>query len=104
MGTAKKYPVRITIYKKFDCPELDDYPEGGCKVFSDSDIGKEFIVGVDGKMPEGFCTWAWSDLWPATVTLRFGGNLTYSNTDGLNWGSCTDGRSPVVFKMERIED
>ncbi len=97
---AKKYPVRISVYKKFDCPELEDYTTG-CKAV---EVGQEFLVKEDGKMPEGFCTWAWADLWGSLTTLRFGGNLTYSKTDGLYWGSCTDGRSPVVFKMERIED
>lgn len=97
---AKKYPVKISVYKKFDCPELDDYVDG-CKAV---EVGQEFLVKEDGKMPEGFCTWAWTDLWGALTTLRFGGNLTYSKTDGLYWGSCSDGRSPVVFKMERIED
>ena len=96
---AKKYPVRITVYKKFDCPEIPDYTVG-CKAV---EVGQEFVVKEDGKMPEGFCTWAWTDLWGAMTTLRFGGNLTYSKTDGLYWGSCTDGRSPVVFKLERIE-
>jgi len=96
---AKKYPVKITVYKKFDCPELEDYTTG-CKAV---ELGQEFLVKEDGKMPEGFCTWAWTDLWGALTTLRFGGNLTYSKTDGLYWGSCSDGRSPVVFKMERIE-
>ncbi|MGI6403079.1 MAG: TIGR04076 family protein [Oscillospiraceae bacterium] len=98
---AKKHPVKITVYKKFDCPELEDYPEGGCKAV---EVGQEFLVKADGKMPEGFCTWAWSDLWSVVTTLRFGGNFTYSKTDGVYWGSCTDGRSPVVFKLERIED
>ena len=96
---AKKYPVKITVYKKFDCPELEDYTTG-CKAV---EVGQEFLVKEDGKMPEGFCAWAWNDLWGVMTTLRFGGNFTYSKTDGLYWASCTDGRSPVVFKMERIE-
>ncbi|MDD5017313.1 MAG: TIGR04076 family protein [Eubacteriales bacterium] len=96
---AKKFPVKITVYKKFDCSELPDYTTG-CQAV---EVGQEFIVKEDGKMPEGFCTWAWNDIWAALTALRFGGNLTYSKTDGLHYGACTDGRSPVVFRMERIE-
>jgi uncharacterized repeat protein (TIGR04076 family) len=95
---AKKHKVKITVYKKFDCPELPDY-SGGCKAF---DVGQEFIVEENGNMPEGFCTWAWRDIWPAVLTLRFGGNFTYSKTEGLMHSSCTDGLSPVVFRLERI--
>ena len=98
---ARKYPVKITVYKKFDCTELEDYPVGGCKLL---EVGQEFMAKEDGKMPEGFCPWAWADLGSVVMTLRFGGNFTYSKTEGLYWGSCTDGRSPVVFKMERIND
>jgi len=97
---AKKYPVKITVYKKFDCPEVEDYPEGGCKAV---EVGQEFFVKEDAKIPEGFCAWAWDDLRAPLMTLRFGGNFTYSKTNGVYWGSCTDGRSPVVFKLERKE-
>ena len=98
---GKKQPVKITVHRKFHTDDIDDYVEGGCPLL---EVGQEFIVGVDGKMPEGFCTWAWSDIWTPLITLRFGGNTTYSKTDGLYWGCCSDGRYPVVFKMERIEE
>jgi uncharacterized repeat protein (TIGR04076 family) len=98
---AKKHKVKITVYKKFDCPELPDYA-GGCHKVQ---IGQEFIVKEDGLMPEGFCYWAWNDIWPVIMTLRFGGNLTYCpSQEGLMYSSCTDGMSPVVFKIERIAD
>ena len=98
---AKKYPVKITVFRKFDLKDIDDYVEGGCKAVEE---GQEFIVGIDGKMPEGFCTWAWADLWTPIVTLRFGGNFTYSKTPGRYWGCCSDGRFPVVFMLQRIEE
>ena len=97
---AKKQKVKITVYKKFDCRELPDY-SGGCHAF---DVGAEFIVKEDGKMPEGFCTWAWHDLWPAIMTLRFGGNFTYCKQEGMMYSACSDGMSPVVFKVERIQE
>ena len=97
---AQKYPVKITVYKKFDCTELEDY-SGGCHAFEE---GEEFLVKADGKMPEGFCYWAWHDLWPVILTLRFGGNLTYCKEGKKMYSSCSDGLSPVVFKVERVEE
>ncbi len=95
---AQKSKVKITVYRKFDCPELPDY-SGGCEKLK---VGQEFIVEENGNMPEGFCTWAWNDIWPVITTLRFGGNFTYSKTEGMMHSSCTDGLSPVVFRIERI--
>lgn len=96
---AQKYPVKITVYRKFDCEELPDY-SGGCKAL---EVGQEFFVKEDGRMPEGFCYWAWQDLWPFLTTLRFGGNFTFCKSqDGLYYGACSDGLSPVVFKLERV--
>ena len=89
------------MYKKFDCDELPDY-SGGCHAF---EAGAEFLVKEDGRMPEGFCSWAWHDLWPVLMTLRFGGELTYckSSGGGVMYSSCSDGLSPVVFRVERVE-
>ncbi len=97
---AKKYEVKITVYKKFDCDELPDY-SGGCHAF---DVGAEFIVKTDGRMPEGFCYWAWHDLWPVVMTLRFGGKMTYCKQENVMYSACSDGLSPVVFRVERIDD
>ena len=97
---AKKNRVKITVYRKFDCTELPDY-SGGCHAF---DVGAEFIVEKDGKMPQGFCTWAWNDIYPVVMTLRFGGNFTYCKQEGLMYTACSDGLSPVVFRVERIAD
>lgn len=97
---AKKYPVKITVYRKFDCDELPDY-SGGCHAF---DAGAEFLVKEDGRMPEGFCYWAWHDIWPVIMALRFGGEMTYCKSSGaLMYSSCSDGLSPVVFRIERKE-
>ena len=97
---AQKYPVKITVYKKFDCEELEDY-SGGCHAV---EVGQEFIVQKDGQMPPGFCYWAWHDLWPVVMTLRFGGKLTYCKQSNMMYSACSDGLSPVVFRVERIEE
>ena len=97
---AQKYAVKITVYRKFDCDELPDY-SGGCHLLN---VGDEFIVQKDGKMPEGFCTWAWNDLYSIFMTLRFGGEFTYCKEGNMMYGACSDGLSPVVFRMQRIEE
>ncbi|MHA1187160.1 MAG: TIGR04076 family protein [Candidatus Heimdallarchaeota archaeon] len=53
-------------------------------------------------MPEGFCMWAWRDLYKDLSVLFFGGNF-WRKEKGTIHSSCTDGRKPVVFKLERIE-
>jgi uncharacterized repeat protein (TIGR04076 family) len=97
---AQKYPLKITVIRKFDLDDLDDYTHA-CGAVEE---GQEFIVQKDGKMPEGFCYWAWHDLWPVMMTLRFGGDLTYCKEGHRMYSSCTDGLSPVVFRVERIEE
>jgi len=81
-------PMRITVLKKLDRnnlfggePPIESMEEPICQVF---DEGQVFEVGADGKMPEGFCTWAWRDKGKAVAC-------------------CTDGLRPVLFLLERVE-
>jgi uncharacterized repeat protein (TIGR04076 family) len=72
--------------------------------------GQEFIVSADLGKPEGFCTWAWDDIYKTVVTLARGGNFS----DGIFQGwmknphcmvtCCSDGIRPVIFKVERREE
>ena len=98
--------VKITVLKKVD-PSIifgDDIPTipgtdkkfGICKAFEE---GQEFIV--DRSKPEGFCIWAWNDLFKDISVLLFGGNFPLMEK-GKMITCCTDGTSPVSFKLERI--
>lgn len=95
--------VKITVVKKlanFDL--IDEYGKdvgAQCDLFN---IGTEFIV-KDLKMPEGFCSWAWADIQRDVAVLNFGGNFPWIKKGGTGIACCTDGFSPVVFKLERIE-
>jgi uncharacterized repeat protein (TIGR04076 family) len=71
-----------------------------CTAFKD---GQEFIVEKLNK-PEGFCGWAWRDVYKDIAVLNFGGNFTNWAIDGTQYTCCTDGVRPVIFKLERIED
>ena len=98
--------VKITVLKKTDSKQIfgGDSPVGhaieACSVFRE---GQEFIVEEDGKMPEGFCSWAWNDIYKTVTTLRFGGNFPWMEEKGTGVFCCTDGFRPVIFEIRRIQ-
>jgi uncharacterized repeat protein (TIGR04076 family) len=65
--------------------------------------GEHFLVENIEMMPEGFCGWAWRDIYKDLAVLFFDGNF-YRPEKGAAYVSCTDGRKPVVFKLTRIEE
>jgi uncharacterized repeat protein (TIGR04076 family) len=104
---AQKHRVKITVIRKLSpkevyghpLPELaDDFPPYCNRL----DVGKEFIMDESGAMPEGFCTWAWHDIYPAVTGLRFGSNFPWMKKEGMIYSCCSDGARPVFFKIERI--
>ena len=103
---VERSKLKITVLKKTDTKQIfgDKPPMGqaidACSLF---EVGQEFIVGEDGGMPEGFCHWAWNDLYKVVTTLRFGGNFPWMKEKGTSVSCCTDGLRPVVFEIRRIE-
>jgi len=104
---AKRHPLKITVIKKLSAKEVyghallevtDDFPAYCDRL----DVGKEFTVEESGAMPLGFCTWAWHDIYPAVMGLRFGGNYPWMKKDGMIYACCSDGARPVFFKIERL--
>ena len=101
---VKKSRVKMTILKKLSSRDIfgDNPPTGqvteACRQF---DVGQEFIVGEDGGMPEGFCHWAWNDIYKVVTTLMYGGSFS-GKKDTPIVRCCTDGLRPVIFKLERI--
>lgn len=103
---AEKSKVRITVLKRLntrdvfgDNPPPEQFSEA-CSVFEE---GQEFVVGDDGEMPEGFCYWAWNDLFTVVTMLRYG--VRVSKKGGREVPKvrcCTDGLRPVIFSIERI--
>jgi uncharacterized repeat protein (TIGR04076 family) len=73
-------------------------PLDACGVYED---GQVFYVETDGRMPEGFCPWAWDDIYKVVLTLGFHGNFQWFDEPGVSVNCCTDGLRPVVFKIER---
>lgn len=97
-------PLKITVLKKLDRNELfpdnpvDSEEEPVCTLF---DEGQVFEVGSDGKMPEGFCTWAWNNIYLQAIHLMLGGDLPWLKKKGECVACCTDGLRPVLFHLQR---
>ncbi len=78
-----------------------------CESFTE---GQEFSVTAALGKPDGFCAWAWDDIFKVVVTLASGGN--FADEMFKSWmkdprcmvSCCSDGIRPVVFKIERIEE
>jgi len=99
--------MRITVLKKLDRNELFDgeppiesMEEPICPVFTE---GQVFEVGEDGKMPEGFCTWAWNNIYLQSIHIMLGGDLPWLKERGKAVACCTDGLRPVLFLLESVE-
>ena len=101
---------KITVLKRTLNADLTgDFvgmPVSPCELFQE---GQEFIFTPFMERPQGFCEWAWNDIYKTIITLARGGNFS----DGMfeNWMKeprtmvtcCTDGIRPVVFKVEIID-
>ncbi len=99
--------VKITVIKNFSPEDVFGEKE---KIPSDQITtpcttvkeGQEFVVEKIDK-PEGFCGWAWRDIFKDVSVLWFGGDFPWSKPEGVAYTACTDGMRPVCFKLERIE-
>jgi uncharacterized repeat protein (TIGR04076 family) len=103
---VERHKVRITVLKRFSPSEVFQRAPvkhvgnlEACGIYRD---GQEFIVGEDGKMPDGFCTSAWFSIYPSVRLLSFGGNFPWYEEKGVAVNCCNDGLRPVIFKLERI--
>jgi uncharacterized repeat protein (TIGR04076 family) len=104
----KRSKIKITVLKKVDPSIIFDgnvpnIPGKNkkfeiCNAFEE---GQEFVVEMNGNRPEGFCVWAWNDLFKDISILHFGGNFPWAN-EGSTITCCTDGIRPVSFRLERM--
>ena len=103
---ASRNKVKITVLRRFSPSEVMEKspattvrPIGACERFAD---GQVFVVGEDCRMPEGFCTTAWNDIFGNVRTLAFGGSFPWLKDKGIGITCCTDGLRPVILKLERV--
>ncbi len=103
--------VKITVFKRVDpsvifdgnVPNMHgtDKPFEKCTLFEEGQV----YISEDVERPEGFCSWAWNDIYKDLSILNFGGNFWREWTEpGKMITCCTDGVRPVAFMMERIEE
>jgi len=103
---AESSKVKITVLKTTDSKQIfgDNPPLGhaieACGVYEE---GQEFTVSEEGGMPEGFCPWAWNDIYKVVITLMYGGNFPWMEEKGTMVTCCTDGFRPVIFELRRIK-
>lgn len=98
--------VKITVLKTEFYPELaeeyltDGKDVGPCPLLN---VGDTFIFEGSAKMPEGFCPWAWIDIYRSITAVSSGSTFTpWNNRDGQTIVCCIDGIRPVVFNVEAI--
>lgn len=99
--------LKITVLKKLNSVDIfgDASPveslEGPlCPVFEEGQV----LYSRKGKMPEGFCTWAWNNIYLQASHLMLGGDYPWIKDKGKAVVCCTDGLKPVVFLLERCQD
>lgn len=72
---------KITVLKKnLDSELAEQYCQNEvttCPAFSE---GQEFITGFE--KPEGFCDWAWNDIYRFVAVLLSGGNFSKDIFEG----------------------
>lgn len=100
--------VKITVLKKeFYRDYADEYLIEGVSTGScpELEIGNEFIYEGGAKMPNGFCPYAWQDIYSSVNVLAGGKDIdnTWYKNSKIKIICCTDGIRPVVFKLEQIK-
>jgi uncharacterized repeat protein (TIGR04076 family) len=98
-----EHDVRITVLKKVRTGEvLKEY--GVSTVEAECPAMKEGVeyISTAGKIPQGFCGWAWADIQRDIAVLAFGGDFPWIKKKGTMISCCTDGLRPVIFKLERV--
>ena len=98
--------VKITVLRKPFFEDLaDEYladgrAAGPCAYFGEGD---EFLYEDDAVMPEGFCPWAWHDIYAQVLSLAAEAqNFWYK--PGVKVLCCTDGIRPVIFSLKATDE
>jgi uncharacterized repeat protein (TIGR04076 family) len=99
--------IKITVVRKMKTEEIfgNNAPKtsgdftSSCWRFEEGAV----FISEDGKMPEGFCPWAFVDIHRCLTHLRFDGEFPWMKEKGIIYLSCTDGLRPVIFKLERLK-
>ena len=99
-------PVKITVLRMQMYEDLarEFLTEGvcPCDFFAE---GQSFLYTGGAEMPQGFCPWAWIDIYRSVNALSAGAAFTpWQKREGVNVVCCSDGIRPVSFLLEALED
>ena len=65
----------------------------------------QVYFSINGAKPDGFCEFAWRDIYKYVFTLLFKGDFgEWMKDPNTVIACCTDGIRPVFYKIERITD
>lgn len=103
MKKVKITVLRKEFYEDFAKDYLTESVQTGpCPLLH---VGDTFLFEGSAKMPEGFCPWAWIDIYQSVSAISSGSTFTpWNRRDGQTIVCCTDGIRPVVFKVEAVEE
>lgn len=98
-------PVKITVLRMQMYEDLarEFLTEGvcPCDFFTE---GQSFLYTGGAEMPQGFCPWAWIDIYRSVNALSAGAAFTpWQKREGVNVVCCSDGIRPVSFLLEALE-
>ena len=99
-------PVKITVLRMQMYEDLakEFLTEGVCPCDFYTE-GQSFLCTGGAERPEGFCPWAWIDIYRSVNALATGSTFTpWQKRGGVNGVCCTAGTRPVTFLLEALED
>lgn len=92
--------VKTQLYEDLAETYLTDGKDVKCPFFQ---VGNHFLYEGGAVMPEGFCPWAWTDIYGAVNAIAQGASYTpWQNREGVNLVCCSDGIRPVSFLLEPV--
>ncbi len=101
---------KITVVERsFRKGYVDRYVEaerkktlGPCEVFKE---GQTFVVDPAVSMPQGFCPWAWDDIYKVLSAFYANGSFDMWVQGGDTiLACCTDGTRPVYFEIQKLKE
>ena len=97
MKNVKITVLRKQLYEDFAEEHLTD----GIQPCDFYEVGDTFLYTGGAEMPEGFCPWAWIDLYRSVSALSCGATYTpWQRSEGTSVVCCSDGIRPVTFLLE----
>lgn len=96
--------VKITVLRKQLYEDIAvEYLTDGVQPCDFFEPGDCYLYTGAAEMPEGFCPWAWVDIYHSISSLSLGATCTpWQKQDGVSVVCCTDGIRPVTFRLEAI--